>query len=218
MNSCASWRRDAGPARQPEVAHPVGQPEVDHLGHRALVRGHVGRVLAEDARGRLAVDVGLAGERVGQVVVAGDVGEDPELDLAVVGGDERRVRRPGDERPPDAPAERRSGSGCSGGSGPTSESRPVAATAWWNSGVEPAVRPDQRRQRLDVRRPQLGVDPPVQHWLDDRVDAGAAPRGPRHRSSSRSSSAALRAGSARRTGCARAASGEPRVNSWPTSA
>ena len=38
-------------------------------------------------------------------------------------------------------------------------------------GVEPAVRPDQRRQRLDVRRPQLGVDPPVEHGLDDRVDA-----------------------------------------------
>ena len=34
---------DARPGRQPEVAHPVGDPEVDHLGHRALVRRDVGR-------------------------------------------------------------------------------------------------------------------------------------------------------------------------------
>ena len=98
---------DPGPARQPEVAHPVGEPEVDHLGHRPLVGGDVLGRLAEHPGGGLAVDVGLALERVAEVLVAAHVGEDPELDLAVVGGDQRRVRRAGDERVADAPAERR---------------------------------------------------------------------------------------------------------------
>ena len=78
------------------------------------------------------MDVGLARERVGEVLVAGHVGEDPELDLAVVGGDERRVGRARDEGVPDAPAERvRIGMFWRLGS--DDDSRPVAATAWWNS-------------------------------------------------------------------------------------
>ena len=92
MKSCASVARDAGARRQPEVAHAVGQPEVDHLGHRALVRRDRRRVLLEHARGRLAVDVGAPREGLPQVHVARDVGQDAQLDLAVVGGQQHVVR------------------------------------------------------------------------------------------------------------------------------
>src|SRR5664279_1036804 len=53
---------NVGPARQAEVTHPIGNPEVDHLGHRALVAGDVLGRLVEDPGGRLAVDVGAARE------------------------------------------------------------------------------------------------------------------------------------------------------------
>ena len=124
--------RDVRPLRQAEVAHAVGEPEVDHLGHRPLAEGHVGRVLVEHPRRGLAVDVGAARERVAQVLVARDVGEDPQLDLAVVGGDAasgpappatnaRRIRRPSGVR-----------IGMFWRFGSDDDSRPVAATAWWN--------------------------------------------------------------------------------------
>ena len=105
-----------------------------------------------------------------EVLVARHVGEDPQLDLAVVRGDQRGVRRPGHERVPDPAAERRPdrdvlevrvGRGqAPGGRHGLVEQR-----------VEPPVGPDQVRQRLHVRRAQLRVGPPVQHQLDDRVDA-----------------------------------------------
>ena len=170
MNSWASWREIPARRREPEVAHPVGEPEVDHLGHRALVGGHVRRVLAQHAGRGLAVDVGLARERVREVLVARHVGEDPQLDLAVVGGDERRVGRAGDERVPDPPAERR----------PDRDVLEVRVRRRQPAGrrhglveqrVEPAVGADQRRQRLDVGGPELGVDPPLEDRLDHRVDA-----------------------------------------------
>ena len=105
------------PTREPEVAHAVGQAEVDHLGHRALV-GRDRRAAPCGARGRrLAVDVGASLERLAQVHVARDVGEDAQLDLAVVGREQDEVvdRRPRTRA--DAPARARCGWGCSGGSG-----------------------------------------------------------------------------------------------------
>ena len=170
MNSCASWRLMPARLRQPEVAHPVGEPEVDHLGHRPLVGRDVLGRLPEHPGGGLAVDVCLALERVAQVLVAAHVGEDPELDLAVVRGDERRVRRAGDERVADPAAERR----------PDRDVLEVRFGARQAPGrrhrlveqrVEPLVGADQRRQRLDVRRAQLGEDPPLEDGLDDRVHA-----------------------------------------------
>ena len=107
-------------------------PEVDHLGHRSLAEGHLGRVLVQHQRGGLAVEVGPARERVAQVLVARHVGEDPQLDLAVVGRDQasgpappatnaRRIRRPSGVR-----------IGMFWRFGSDDDRRPVAATAWWN--------------------------------------------------------------------------------------
>ena len=50
-----------------EVAHPVRQPEVHHLRHRALVGGHLGGVLAQDARRRLPVDVHRSEEHTSEL-------------------------------------------------------------------------------------------------------------------------------------------------------
>ena len=122
----------------------------------------------EDERGGLAVEVGAARERVAQVLVARDVGEDPQLDLAVVGGDQRQVRRTGHERAPDPPAERRPDRdvlevrvrrGEPAGRGHGLVER----------GVEAAVGGHQGRQRVDVRRAQLGVDPPFEQLVDHRM-------------------------------------------------
>ena len=55
--------------------------------------------------------------------------------------------------------------------GSDDESRPVDGDGLVERRVEPAVVGDQRRQRLDVGRAELRVDPPVEHRLDDRVDA-----------------------------------------------
>ena len=170
MNSCASWRLIPARRRQPEVAHPVGEPEVDHLGHRPLVGGDVRGVLAQHPGRGLAVDVGLARERVGEVLVARHVGEDPELDLAVVGGDERRVRRAGDERVPDPPAERRPDRDVLE-VGVRRRQPPGRRHGLVEQRVQAPVGPDQRRQRLDVGRAELGVDPPLEDRLDRRVDA-----------------------------------------------
>jgi hypothetical protein len=63
--------------------------------------------LVEDPCGGLAVDVGAAGERVAKVLIARDVGQDAQLDLRVVGREQRHVRRPGDERAPNPPAQLR---------------------------------------------------------------------------------------------------------------
>ncbi len=61
----------------------------------------------EHEGGGLAMEVGVARERIAQVLVARDVGEDAQLDLAVVGGDQRQVLAAGHEGPPDPPSERR---------------------------------------------------------------------------------------------------------------
>ncbi len=198
--------RDAGPARQPEVAHPVGDPEVDHLGHRALVRGDVLGRLVEDAGRGLAMDVGPPREGVAEVLVAGHVGQDPELDLRVVGGDQRHVRAAGHERAPDPPAERR----------PDRDVLEVRIGRRQPAGrrdglverrVQPAIRRDEVRQRLDVGRAELRVGPPLEQALDHRVGRAQLleDRGVRRVAGLRP--LALRAGRARRTGPARAASG-----------
>jgi hypothetical protein len=114
------------------------------------------------------VDVRLAREGILEVLVAADVREDAQLDLRVVRGEQRDVRRPGDERPPDAPAERR----------PDRDVLEVRVARRQPPGgrdglverrVQPPVRGDQRRQRLDVGRAELRVDPPLEQLVDHRV-------------------------------------------------
>ena len=109
-----------------------------------------------------------AGEGVAEVLVARDVGEDPELDLRVVGGDQGHVGAAGHERPPDPPAERR----------PDRDVLEVRVGRRQPAGrgdglvegrVEPPVRGDEGRQRLDVGRAELGVGPPLEQALDHRV-------------------------------------------------
>ena len=65
------------------------------------------------------------------MLVAGHVGEDPQLDLRVVGRDQDEVRAAGHERPPDPPAELAPDRDVlEVGIGRREPA--VAATAWWN--------------------------------------------------------------------------------------
>ena len=71
--------------------------------------------------------------------------------------------------------------------GSDDDSRPVAATAWWNVVCRrPVARRAGARQRLDVGRAELGVQPPVEEHGDHRVRRRAGPRAPTRRSRSRS--------------------------------
>ena len=111
--------RDLEVLGEPERRDPVDDPEVDHLGDVALVLRQRRRVLAEHLRRRRRVDVLVARERLAQARLAGDVGEDPQLDLAVVGRDQpvaraRRRTRSGSR------GRARCGSGSPAGSGSSS--------------------------------------------------------------------------------------------------
>ena len=86
---------------------------------------------AENLRGDGGVDVAVLGEGAGQLVVGAEVGEQPQLDLRVVGGQQRpplgRAGTPGGSA---GPARVRAGMFCKFGS--LELSRPVAATVWLN--------------------------------------------------------------------------------------
>ena len=62
----------------------VDDAEVDRLGAGALCRCHLGRRHAEDLRGRLAMEVLPAQERLDEALVARQVRKQPQLDLRVV--------------------------------------------------------------------------------------------------------------------------------------
>ena len=130
--------------------------------------GDVGRILVEDAGRGLAVDVGAAREGVLEVLVARHVGQDPQLDLGVVGGEEHPIGIAGDEGAPDPPAEL----------GPDGDVLEIRVGRGQPAGrcdrlverrVEAAVGGEQRRQRLDVGRPQLRVDAPLEQLVDHRM-------------------------------------------------
>ena len=96
--------RDLEVLRQPVRGDAVDDPEVDHLRDRALVLRQRRRLPAEHLGGGRGVDV-LAGSEGGlELRLAGDVGEDAQLDLRVVG---RYEAAPflGDERGADLAAE-----------------------------------------------------------------------------------------------------------------
>ena len=89
--------RDLEVLREPERRDAVDDPEVDHLRDRALAGRQRRRIDAEHlGRGR-AVDVLAARERLAQLRLAGDVREDAQLDLRVVGREQLRALL-GDER------------------------------------------------------------------------------------------------------------------------
>ena len=96
--------RDLEVLREAERRDAVDDPEVDHLRDRPLARRQLRRVHAEHlGRGR-RVDVLAALERLAQLRLAGDVREDPQLDLRVVGRQQLRALL-GDERRADLAAE-----------------------------------------------------------------------------------------------------------------
>ena len=216
MNSCASSRGMPARDDEPEVAHAVGEPEVDHLGHRALVRGDVVGCLVEHARGRLAVDVGAAREGLLQVLVARHVGEDPQLDLRVVGGEQASVRGARDEGPPDPPPEL----------GPDRDVLEVRIARRQPSGrrdglverrVQPAVGGDAGAAAPRRRSSGASCRPATRAACRSSGGPAAGPRAPTRRSSSRSSSACPSAGSSSKNRTCSSCLGLPRLNSWPTS-
>ena len=117
--------RDVEPVGHPPCGQAVDDAVVDHL----RLGPHPGidlvRCDPEHPAGGRGVDILALAEDLLQRVLAGDVGQQPQLDLRVVRRDEqvaraRRRSRRGSR------ARARSGSGCSGGSGCW-----MKAARWW---------------------------------------------------------------------------------------
>ncbi len=89
---------DPEAARQAERTEAVEHAKVNRLGdppHRRINR-RLGNV--EDAGGHHAVDVVVIGEGLAECGIAREMGEDSQLDLRIVGGEQRPTGRPCDER------------------------------------------------------------------------------------------------------------------------
>ena len=106
---------DVEPLTEPVRLHPVGEPVRHHLRLRALVERDRLRVDLEHPRRGGVVDVLPAGERLDQTRVGGQVGDAAQLDLVVVGDEQRRARRPA-RTPCGTRGPRRCGPGCCAGS------------------------------------------------------------------------------------------------------
>ena len=117
---------------------------------------------------RVAVDVRAGQERLAQVRVAGDVGQDPQLDLAVVGRHERHVGGARHDGAPDPAAQRRPDRDVlevrvGGGEPPGGGHRLVERR------VQAPIVGEQLRQGRDVRAAKLRVEAPVQQLRDGRM-------------------------------------------------
>jgi hypothetical protein len=100
------------------------------------------------------VDVGARGERLAEAIIAGEVGEDPQLDLRVVGGQDHLPCVARHERTPDLASELGPDRdvlqvGIGRGQPPGRRARLVERR------VEPPVVGDLARQCLQIRRVQL---------------------------------------------------------------
>ena len=159
--------RDLEVLGEAEGRDPVDDPEVDHLRDRPLAGGQLGRVDAQHLRRRRRVDVLPTLECLPQLRLAGDVGEDPQLDLRVVGGD-----KPGagfrDEGRADLAAEL-------GADRDRLEIRVRRREATRRGDrlvegrVQSAVRGEQRRQRPEVGVEELRELAPLLHHRHDLV-------------------------------------------------
>ena len=125
--------------------------------------------LLEHASGRLAMDVGALLEGLPEVDVAGDVGQDAQLDLAVVGRQQHEVIAAGHEGAADAPPQLRAdGDVLQVGVGRGEP--PGGGDGLLERGVQaPGGRVDEDRQGLDVGGAELGVDAPVEQHGDHGV-------------------------------------------------
>src|SRR3989449_9229168 len=90
--------------REPEGRDAVEDREVGALGDRPLERRPLRGRDPDPLRGRAPVDVLTTPERLDDRRIAREMGEDAELDLGVVGGDEPPALRR-DERGADPPAQ-----------------------------------------------------------------------------------------------------------------
>src|SRR5439155_1537216 len=88
---------DAELAGEGEGSLPVNRGEVDGLGARPDLGGDLLLGHAEDERRGLSVNIPAPLERLHERRVAGEMGEQPQLDLGVVGGEQHRTGR-SDER------------------------------------------------------------------------------------------------------------------------
>ena len=120
--------RDVETLTEPVGLHAVREPVVHDLREAALERVDLGFVDVEDARRGGRVDVGAAFERLDQAGIVGEVREHAQLDLRVVGG-QQRVALVGDERAAQLPTAGRCGPGCSGGSVTRSRCGPWSSRA-----------------------------------------------------------------------------------------
>ena len=162
--------RDLEVLREPEGGDAVDDPEVDHLRDRALAGRERRWILAEYLRGGRAMDVLAPLERLAQLRLAGDVGEDAQLDLRVVGREQLRALL-GDERRPDLAPETgadrdrlqvRAGGREAAGRGDRLVDRRVQA---------PGRLVDQRRQRPEIGVQQLRELAPLLDHGHERVVA-----------------------------------------------
>ena len=153
MKRCASSRGIFSRSARPKSRKPVGDPVVDHLGDAADVRRHVLRLHPQHPCGGRQVDVRVRGEVGLQPRVAGDVRQDAQLLLRVVGAQQQLARRR-HERAADATAQ------C-GTDRDVLQVRidarqpPGGGHRLLVGGVQPAIAAHQARQRVDVRPLQL---------------------------------------------------------------
>ena len=89
--------RDGELRGQAEGRDAVENAEVDALGHAPLVGGDIGNVEVEDAGGGGGVDVEVGVEGLEHAMVAGQGGDDAELDLGIVGGEDQMLVVGGDD-------------------------------------------------------------------------------------------------------------------------
>ena len=106
MNCLGLLLRDAELPAQRERALAVDRGEVDRLGAGAHLGGHRLDRHAEDERRGLPVDVAALQERLDEGRVAREVRHEAQLDLRVVGDQERPSPRARDEPAPDRLAPR----------------------------------------------------------------------------------------------------------------
>ena len=85
---------------QAKGAHAVNNAEIDAFCHPPHLGGDEGRMHSEYLRRRVAVHILACLERLDQRLVPGIMGEDPQIDLRIIGGQQDMAGR-GDECLPD---------------------------------------------------------------------------------------------------------------------
>ena len=167
------FARDAFAEGEAVFAEAVEDAEVEDLGPASHLGRHLVQGDAEDLRGGRRVDVLVALEGADERGVLRDVGHDAQLDLGVVGGEELRLLSDvaGDESAADLSADIAAdgdvlqigvaGREAAGGSARLVELRVDALRL----GV------DEERERVEIRRLELGQFAVAEDEVDDRMDA-----------------------------------------------